>query len=199
MKAIVIRNRVRTFVFQLLSAAAFAASAGTASAQTNEPRTVADFLRAVPERYTVGYDRRMREELLRGERRGVVVDIANGYISYDESDNPSGFELALFRRSDGSYLVAYSTGAFHDLRMGQELGNWPTLVLLSYEGRGRWRDVTRATLPVAFNRRLAYKLPRRGRRIEAWDERGCLRHTLTWTNDRFRYRGPGRRPPRCRA
>ena len=183
-----IKNEKLNIIFHLLCAVtiAIAAGIGTAAAQSPEPKTVTDFLLLVPERYMVGYDLRLREELLRGDRRGVVVDIPNGYISYDESDNPSGFEFAIFRKNDGRYLVAYSTGAFHDPELGKELGNWPTLFLLSYEGGGRWRDVTRASLPVAFDKKLAYKLPRWGRSIEVWDGRGRKLYTLTWRNNRFR-------------
>ena len=165
-------------------AVAAAQAGGTAAAQTSEPKTVADFLLLVPERYVDGYDLRFREEMLRGERRGVVVDLRNGYISYDASDNPSGFEFAVFRKSNGQYLVAYSTGAFYDPEFSKETGNWPTLHLLSYEG-GRWRDVTRDSLPVAFDKKLAYMLPRRGRGIAVVDARGRKLYTLTWKNDRF--------------
>jgi hypothetical protein len=178
-----IKNQRPNVVFHLLCAVAiaFAAGIGTAAAQSPEPKTVADFLLLVPERYMEGYDRHFREEMLRGEHRGVVVDIPNGYISYDASDNPSGFEFVIFKKSNGGYLVAYSDGAFYE----PEFGNDSTLFLLSYEG-GRWRDVTRATLPVAFDGKLAYKLPRRGRSIEVWDGRGRKFYTLTWRNDRFR-------------
>lgn len=182
-----IKHRRPDIIFHLLCAAAIAVAAGvgTAAGQSSEPKTVADFFLLVPERYMVGYDLRFREEMLRGEHRGVVVDIRNGYISYDASDNPSGFEFAIFRKSNGRYLVAYSDGAFYDPEFGKELGNWPTLFLLSYEG-GRWRDVTSASLPVAFDKRLAYVLPRRGRSIEVWDGRGRKLYTLTWRDDRFR-------------
>mgnify|MGYP003576098450 CR=1 FL=1 len=182
-----IKHRRPDVFFRLLCAVtiAVAAGAGTAAAQSSGPKTVADFLLLVPERYMGGYDLRFRQELLRGEHRGVIVDIPNGYISYDASDNPSGFEFAIFRKSDGGYLVAYSDGAFHDQEMAEELGNWPTLLLLSYEG-GRWRDVTRESLPVAYDKRLAYMLPRRGRGIAVWDGRGRRLYTLTWRNDRFR-------------
>jgi hypothetical protein len=189
-----IKNRRPNTIFHLLCAVtiAIAAGVGTAAAQSSEPKTVADFLLLVPERYMEGYDRRFREEMLRGDRRGVVVDVRNGYISYDASDNPSGFEFAIFKKSNGNYLVAYSTGAFYDPELGKELGNWPTLFLLSYEG-GRWSDVTRETLPVAFDKKLAYKLPRWGRSIEVWGGRGRKLYTLTWRNDRFRIsRAPGR-------
>ncbi|MFL6227264.1 MAG: hypothetical protein ACJ741_00640 [Pyrinomonadaceae bacterium] len=180
-----IKSLKADFLLLLLAVTiATAAGSGTAAAQSPEPKTVADFFLLVPERYMEGYDRRFREEMLRGERRGVVVDIPNGYISYDASDNPSGFEFAIFRKSNGKYLVAYSTGAFYE----PEVDSGPTLFLLSYEG-GRWRDVTRATLPVGFDQKLAYKLPRRGRSIEVWGGRGRNR-TLTWEHDRFRIGRP---------
>jgi len=153
-----IKNRRPDIFFHLLCAVAIAIAAGTgtAAAQSSGPKTVADFLLLVPERYMEGYDLRFREEMLRGEHRGVVVDIPNGYISYDASDNPSGFEFAIFRKSNGEYLVAYSTGAFYE----PEVDDGSTLFLLSYEG-GRWRDVTRATLPVAFD--LRQRCPQQSR------------------------------------
>jgi hypothetical protein len=173
-------------VFLCVVTVAVAQGPRTAAAQSPEPKTVADFFLLVPERYMVGYNLRFREELLRGERGGTVVDIPNGYISWDASDNPEGFEFAIFRKNDGSYLVAFSDGAFGD----PELGNPPTLFLLSYEGGGRWRDVTRAFLPVGFDKTLYYKLPRQGRDIEVWDGRGRRLPTLTWENDRFRTSRP---------
>jgi hypothetical protein len=111
----------------LLRAVTVVAALGcmTAAAQAPEPKTVADFLLLVPERFMDGYDLRFREEMLRGAHRGVIVDIPNGYISYDASDNPSGFEFAIFRKNDGRYLVAYSTGAFYDPDFGMELGTGP--------------------------------------------------------------------------
>jgi hypothetical protein len=185
-----IKKRRAESIFRALMCAVAVAVAQvgwTAAAQSAEPKTVADFLLLVPERYMGGYDLRFRQEMLRGERRGVVVDTRNGYISYDASDNPSGFEFAVFRKSNGKYLVAFSNGAFHD----PEFGNLPTLFLLSYEG-GRWRDVTRALLPAGFDNKSAYMLPRRGRSIGVLDERGRF-HTLTWRNDRFHRARRGRR------
>lgn len=158
------------------------------AAQFSQPKTVGDFLLLVPERYMIGYDLRFREELLRGEHRGVVVDILNGYISYDASDNPSGFELAIFRKSNGRYIVAYnSTGDDFDVEP-----KVATLRLVSYE-RGRWRDVTRVLLPVALDGRLGYSLPRRGRNIEVAGEGGRERYSLAWAKDRFQIKRAARR------
>ena len=185
-----IRNR-RTnlipYVLRVLTVVVVASGFGTAAAQSSEPKTVADFFLLVPERYMMGYDLRFREEMLRGEHRGVVVDIENGYISYDASDNPSGFEFAVFRKNNGRYVVAYSDGVSDNFN-----DNDYTFFLLSYEG-GKWRDVTKALLPVPLNKRLSYRLPRRGRSIEVWDPEERKHYTLAWRNDRFHLRRAARR------
>lgn len=175
--------RARPIFCALLWTVAFAAAQGlwAAAAQSPEPKTVADFFLLVPEKY-VGYDLRFREELLRGGRRGSVVDIPSGYISWDASDNPEAFEFVIFRKSNGRYIVAFNNvGDDFNRKPGDGAG----LILLSYEG-GRWRDVTRALLPVALDRKLGYKLPRRGRGIEVTGRGGRKLYTLTWADDRFR-------------
>lgn len=146
------------------------------AASSREPKTVADFFLLIPERY-VGYPLDFREQLLRGERRGTVIDIKNGYISWNASDNPEEFEFAIFRKSNGKYIVAFCSPG--------DPGLYPSrFFLLSYD-KGKWRDVTKALLPLAFHKRFDYKLSRRGRTISVirdWRER----HHLTWANDRFR-------------
>lgn len=153
--------------------------------QRTEPRTVVDYFLLAPDVYLDGSDRWLREEMVRNGWLNIV-DVKNGYILYDASDNPSGFEFAIFRKSNGSYLVAYSDGIFSDPEFSAELGKEPDsrLFLLSYEA-GRWHDVTKSVLPVKFDKRLVYKLPRRGRSIEVTDMQGRKLYTLTWRNDRF--------------
>jgi hypothetical protein len=183
-------SRAKTvFLILFLVTIAIPPGVGTGAAQASEasePRTVADFFLLVPERY-IGHGLSFREEMLRGEHRGVVVDIRNGYISYDASDNPSGFEFAIFRKSNGKYIVAYNnTGDDFDREP-----KVPTLRLLSYEG-GRWRDVTKVLLPVALDGKLGYTLPRTGRNIAVTDKRGSELNTLIWAKDRFRIKRPAR-------
>lgn len=174
-----IKTRAPNLVFLALLWLALTGSAMTINASpapSREPKTVADFFLLVPERY-VGYPSDFRQELLRGERRGTVIDIPNGYISWNASDNPEEFEFAIFRKSNGKYIVAFSSPG--------DPGLFPSrFFLLSYDN-GKWRNVTKALLPVAFDKRFDYKLPRRGRTISVirdWRER----YHLTWTNDRFR-------------
>ena len=171
--------RPRAIPLLLLWAAAVASTpgGGATARQSDEPKTVRDFFLLVPESY-VGYDRRFREDVLRGQP-GAVVDMRNGYISYKATDNPEAFEFAIFRKSNGKYLAAYSVAYDPDFPETTSI-----LRLLSYEG-GRWSDVTRQLLPRAFDRRLTYKLPRQGRSIVVTDEKGRELYTLTWANDKF--------------
>ncbi|HYE63953.1 MAG TPA: hypothetical protein VD966_00130 [Pyrinomonadaceae bacterium] len=147
-------------------------------AQSAEPRTVIDYFLLVPERY-VGYDRQFREELLRSGRADTLVDVQNGYISYRATDNPEAFEFAIFKKPDGKYLIAFSIGYDPDFP------DTPSkLLFLNYEN-GKWSDVTRASLPVAFNKRLTYKLPREGRNIVVTDDKGRRVYTLAWAGGKF--------------
>jgi hypothetical protein len=184
-----IKHQRANLIFRVLCAVLTAAVPGVkaASAQSLGPKTVADFFLLVPERYMESYDPRSRQELLRGERGDSVVDIRHGYISWDASDNPEEFRFAIFRRSNGRYIVAFSVGY-----NSQYQNPGSTLLLLSYED-GKWRDVTRATLPVPFDKKLAHKLPRQGRGIEVTSEAGRKLYTLTWANDRFRIKRAARR------
>ena len=49
------------------------------------------------------------------------------------------------------------------------------------------------SVAVAFDEKLAYVLPRRGRGVEVHDGRGRKLYTLRWANDRFRLTRGARR------
>jgi hypothetical protein len=167
--------------FRILCVLTVATGAGAKASppQPSHPKTVVDYFLLVPAKY-FPYDLSFRQELLRGQYRGGVVDIRNGYISWDASDAPDSFEFVVFRKSNGTSIVAYNdTGDDFD-REPDDAG----LKLLSYEG-GRWHDVTMALLPAAVNKKLSYKLPRNGRSIEVTDDQGRNIYTLEWANDRF--------------
>jgi hypothetical protein len=148
------------------------------AAQVKEPTNVRDYFLLVPERY-IGYDRSFREELLREKVAGTVVDVKNGYISYKASDNPETFEFTIFKKADGKNLVAFSVAYDPDFP-----DTTSKLLLLSYEN-GRWADVTRAMLPVRFDKRLTYKLPREGTNINVTDDKGRKMYRLVWTKSKF--------------
>jgi hypothetical protein len=170
-------------VMVIITAQGFSAAAP----QPSDPKTVADFFLLAPERY-VGYDLAFREGLVRGERRGTVIDVPNGYIYWNASDNPEEFEFALFKKRNGKYIVAFS--APYD----SQFPNSGRFVLLSYD-RGKWRNVTKALLPVKYDKTLTYKLPRQGRTIEVAGEWGRKHYQLTWVNDRFTVSRPRSKKP----
>jgi hypothetical protein len=182
------KDRRANFIARILCLLAVITAPGlkASPAQSSAPKTVGDYFLLVPERY-FPYDLSFRQDLLHGDHRGVVIDVRNGYISWDASDAPDAFEFVIFRKSNGSYVVAYNdTGDDFD-----QPGDGPGPMLLSYEG-GKWRDVTKALLPVALDRKLGYKLPRNGRSIEVTNEQGRKLYTLTWAHDRFRLERAGR-------
>jgi hypothetical protein len=148
------------------------------AAEAAQPKTVADFFLLVPEKYMPYYDVHFRQQLLRGERRGAIVDIPNGFISWDASDNTEYFEFALFRKSSGGYVIAYS------VPYDDQFPDASTFLLLSYE-RGSWRDDTKKLLPIQYDKTHTYNLPRRGTTIKVVGADGETLHTLVWSKDRF--------------
>src|SRR5262249_9062582 len=87
-----------------------------------------------------------------------VEDIANGYLKI-QGDVWSGWdEIALFRRSDGNYLVAIS-------QVGDEPPLMGDVMFLTFDN-GQWTNVTKdvfATVPLSAKH--YYKLPRTGTTI----------------------------------
>ena len=149
-----------------------------ATAQSVPPKTVRDYFLTVPEAY-IGFSKEEREVLLKGP--GIILDIKNGYLSYNASDNPEEFELALFKQTDGTYIVAISIDANPDFESKS------ALYLLKYD-KGRWNDVTKDTLTVSFNDQYIYTLPRMGTTIQVTTIKSKKLYDLIWVNNKFKIR-----------
>src|SRR5262249_19657263 len=74
------------------------------------PRTVVDYFLLLPDRYFEPGDRR---ELL-GPLHGPLIDVKNGYISFEGDGAQQDLDVCLFRRPDGSFLVAVSNNKAPD-------------------------------------------------------------------------------------
>jgi len=103
-------------------------------------------------------------------RRSVIKteDLKNGYLKLEADDWDGWAEIALFKKADGSYLVALSQIDY----MGP--GSAGDIMILSLE-RGQWTDVTKSVFPGNPFSGIAYfKLPRVGTTIALTcsDERG---------------------------
>ena len=115
-----------------------------------------------------------------------VEDAKNGFLSGGGDGAQEAFELALFRRPNGTYLVAFYTvgeGGVED---------YPWCVFLDYRA-GKWRDLSKTVIPGYDPQKLIYQLPRRGTTIEVFqkDENGAdlykgkKLYDLVWSGGRF--------------
>src|SRR5437879_1682166 len=121
--------------------------AAVSAPPAKSPRTVVDYYMLLPDRY-FETDRRG----LLDPKYGAIVDVKNGYLRPCHDGAQWGLEVCLFMRPDGSYLVAVNGIEPPD-------NVWtPWLEFLTYQ-KGRWVDVTKATLPRQFSEKLGYELP----------------------------------------
>jgi hypothetical protein len=151
--------------------------AALADGKPADPKTVTDYFLLVPMRYMPYYDLDFRQQVVRGERRGTIIDIPNGFLSWDASDNTEYFEVAIFRKSNGRHVVAYN------VPYDDQFPDASVFLLLTYES-GEWRDATRELLPITYDRTDTYSLPRRGKSILVGRVNGQS-FELKWENDRF--------------
>jgi hypothetical protein len=154
-----------------------------ANPTTTTDRTVADYFVQAPEQYfkildrdSVGVD--VRQRLLQKQpRTGTpTVDTANGYIRTPSlSADLCAYEMAIFRRSQGSHLVA--------LNVTCTMGD--TLTILDPDRN--WENVTAKVLPLKLDPspEVTIRLPRQGRTIEVMGETNQPIAQVKFDNDRF--------------
>jgi hypothetical protein len=159
------------------------------------PKTVVDYYLLLPGSYfdNPNASRAERKSWLYGETgMGSVVDIKNDYLEMAGDGAQGTIYMALFRHK-GRVLV----GTYW---YGEGGGNFR---LMRYEN-GKWRDVTRALLPVSYREDYHYIIPRYGTTIkvtqgndeENYDEskpfydfgKGPKIYDLVWVNGRFKVR-----------
>jgi hypothetical protein len=142
---------------------------------------------ALPERYfsldccyNIKNYRKGKEEYLK--RYLNVEDTANGYMSGYGDAAQEGFEMALFKRPNGTYLIGFYTygeGGVEDT---------PWCVFLNYD-RGRWTDVSRTVIPNYSKEKYEYKLPRVGTTIQVFEKSEESEpkklYDLAWTGSKF--------------
>jgi hypothetical protein len=159
------------------------ASGADALRSVGDQRTVTDYFLQAPEQYfkmldrdSVGVD--VRQRLLQTQpRTGTpIVDTANGYIRTPSlSPDLCAYEMAIFRRSQGSHLVA--------LNVTCTMGD--TLTILDPDRN--WENVTAKVLPLKLepSPEVTIRLPRQGRTIEVMGENHQLIAQVKFDNDRF--------------
>jgi hypothetical protein len=142
------------------------AMAASATAQSPRSRTVRDYFMLLPQSIfaiercntdEVKDCRPFKVEYLK--RYLEVEDVNNGYLSGSGDGAQESFEMALFKKSDGTYVVGLHV-----------FGEWgDTYRFLEYQNR-RWRDISRLIVP-DYRRAYAYKLPRFGKTVSVYERK----------------------------
>ncbi|MEP6903715.1 MAG: hypothetical protein ABJA66_18475 [Actinomycetota bacterium] len=149
------------------------------SAQNSPPKTVTDFFLSLPEKYFAPYiNGEGATPNLRDYRKSIIKieDIKNGYLRIEEPTTEGWAEVAIFKKTNGKYIVGIS-----QVGCGPSCSSEETF--LSYEN-GNWQEITAQVLPkiteaqvnAAYKRGkvskenqsglLVYELPRTGTTIK---------------------------------
>jgi len=145
--------------------------------QTPKPHTVLDYYQLLPEKYFEANEEQ-RVKWMLDPRRGAIVDVKNGYLYAPGDGAQTDVYVCLFKKSDGSYLIAVKTHP-------PDTNEYTRLDLYVFK-RGMLLDVSKTVLPVTVNEELKYELPRYGRTILVKNKKGSRVYDLIWVADRFR-------------
>ncbi len=163
--------------------------AETSETQTKQPRTVRDFFNLLPQKYfpLEGCEPQKDVNCERARREYVknyleVEDTANGYWKSGCDGAQTCLQMALFKRSDTTYIVAVQT-----LNETEE-----TNYFLEYRD-GKWSDISAQVIP-DFSDKNIYELPRKGTIVKVfkknfpepeYSERGAKIYDLEWKDGKF--------------
>ena len=108
-----------------------------------------------------------RDAILNYRRSLIKIeDIKNGYLRLESKDWKGWVEIALFKKADGSYVVAISQTACEPTCRGG--------VMFAIYENGRWKNVTKQVFPHSSKQRGYYQLPRVGTSIDLLcGDKGC--------------------------
>jgi len=149
------------------------------SQRSNRPRTVVDYYFLLPDKYfEANLDQRFHWML--DASRGAIVDIRNGYLYAPGDGAQTDIYTCIFKRSDGSYLVA--------VNYNDKNGVFETFLDFFIYQRGQLTNVTQSVLPVPFSKHLFYELPRHGTTIRVTDASGKWLYDLVWNRRTFKVR-----------
>jgi hypothetical protein len=157
----------------------------TVKTEKDMPKTVRDFFMLLPEKY-------FAIECCQGDKNEylkqylTVEDTKNGYMDGGGDAAQSTFRLALFRRPDGTYLVALNV-------FGEAQDDY---YFLDYRD-GKWKDISREIIP-EYSKDRMYEIPRQGTTVAVFEkrvidtdgennltERGAKLYDLVWQSGKF--------------
>ena len=163
---------------------------GSVSAQGTRDSVLRKVFKAIPSDYfSIACCDGNADEFIK--KYVTVEDDANGYMAgADTQEDPqySSFEMALFPRTDGSYLVG----------LHSEAQRWSDYYFLDYRN-GKLRNISK-TIPL-YSMENVYELPRKGKTIHVYRKKydhpgrplgadnsvkkGKALYDLVWENGKF--------------
>jgi len=150
----------------------------SAAAQNSSPKTVTDFYYLLPEKFFAPSEYTPGKPTLRNYRKSAIKteDVKNGFLEIQEPAVEGWAEVAIFKKTDGKYIVGISQTGCGPSCAGD-------VIFLSYE-KGNWQEITGQVFPeiteaqvnAAYKRnkvgkdnqsgQLVYQLPRTGTTIK---------------------------------
>jgi hypothetical protein len=160
--------------------------ARSAEPRIAKPKTVLDYFLLLPYEpffHEIGESQSARKKWLYEKGVGNIIDIKNDYIRMSGDAAQPTMYMALFRYHGRVLVGVYEYG-----EGGVEMAS---LHFMRYEN-GRWKDVTKAMLPVSYNDHYFYRLPRYGTTIRVTrgdpigEDGGKKVYDLVWIKGRFK-------------
>jgi hypothetical protein len=146
------------------------------SAQTKPLPNVKDYFLALPQKYFENQEQPNHEWML-AAKRGSIVDLKNGYLFAQGDGAQVSIWVCLFKKKDGNHLIAVQTTV-------GDTDEITYLYFYLYE-RGKWKDVTKQTLPVKHHNQYRYNLPRDGQTIKVTMPSGKKLYDWEWNKEKF--------------
>jgi hypothetical protein len=167
------------FLFIIASILLFSISPLANNQQSKEPKTILDFARLLPEKYLYVSKEQFNEKV---ENGNIEFDIKNGYLRFQDSAEDDE-TITLFKKPDNTYIVGISiTIQCEEIEPGT-VTYCSTLYFLEYK-QNKWMEVTNNILPVKYNEKCEYTLPKIGTTIIV-QQYGERIYELVWKNGKF--------------
>jgi hypothetical protein len=147
---------------------------GTAyGATTTKPVSVMDYYMLLPQEY-FEVPLASRKNLIDASGGGFV-DKANGFLFAQGDGAQPSLDVALFKRKDGSYVVAVHSDTTDEIDGFLDF----------YEWNGKKLVRVPNLLPKPFDSKFTYKIPRRGTTIAVASVKGSKRFSYKWNGTKF--------------
>jgi hypothetical protein len=159
---------------QTILALCLVLTCGTAYGTTiSKPVTVVDYYMLLPQDY-FEVPVASRKNLIETSFGGIV-DKTNGFLFAQGDGAQPSLDVALFKRTDGSYVVLVHSDATEETDGFLDFYQWNGTKLVRVPN----------LLPKPFDPKFTYKIPRHGTTISVASLKGTKRFSYKWNGTKF--------------